>query len=171
MINKLKSEKGITGIDLTVSLIIITLFISIIVALSANLSTSLASKRRLEVATNCMTEIMEKLDEIDYESVVISSTESENTITDIANRTFTAGTFEAEVKEILSKDEYKILTVDIYKEGYLPEGENLDLVKKVTVKIKYKINNKEEKIEFTRLKTKYNVELWKGKNIWNLKKV
>lgn len=159
MINKLSSEKGITGIDLTISLIIITLFISIITALSANVTTSLTSKKRLEIATNCMTDIMEMIDSIEYSKIAISENQDENKIMDIASGSFFDGTFESEIKEILQKDEYKILSVDIEKENCKPDGEEEDLLKKITVYVKYKVNNKEEVIKVTRLKPKYDIDL------------
>lgn len=163
MINKLKSQKGITGIDLTLSLILIMIFISIIASLSLNASTSLASKRRLELLSNCITQIMEKLDGIPYENVVISDTESENTVSNIKQsntNNYSENTFEHEVQKILNnKEEYKIFAIDIVKEKYIPEGEVDDLVKKITIKITYNLNNQDEKIEVTRLKTKYNVDL------------
>ena len=81
MFKKLKSEKGITGVDVSISIIIIMLFLSIIIAASMNVSTSLASKRRLEIATNCMTEIIEKIDEMDYDIVKINPNNSTNNTT------------------------------------------------------------------------------------------
>lgn len=160
MINKLKSEKGITGIDLTISLIIITLFISIIVALSMNVSTSLASKKRIEIATNCMKEIMEKIDGMSYENVeeiaefeLIQHVKVEN-----------PSTLKEHMQNIVIAEgkNYDILEVKLKTEKYTPNLEDdtqPDLVKKVTVKITY---NEDEPLEVTRLKTRYNVNLEKN---------
>jgi len=173
MLNKLKSEKGITGIDLSVSLIVITLFISIIVSLSMNVSTSLLSKKSLEIATNCMTAIMEKVDSMDYDKVEV--TDGFETITRVGDYGATIN-FKNEIKGILNeKDEegnfkYDILTVELKVEDYVPENIKTEaeeknkkvasLTKKVTVIINYKTNNKNEPpIEVTRVKSRYNIDL------------
>lgn len=174
MFNKLKSQKGITGIDLSISLIIIMLFVSIIAVLSMNASSSLASKRRLELATNCMTEIMEKLDSMSYADVeIIESFETifspEETYTDENNGEHI---LRESVQTILAqKDEnneykYGILQVELKVKGYVPNDYTVesgdtapDLIKKVTVRITYKLNNEPEVVEVTRLKTRYNVDL------------
>jgi len=83
MLNNVKSQKGITGIDISISILIIMLFISIISGLIISVSTSITSKKCLEIATNCMTEIMEKIDEIDYGEIDISDNENENIIDNI----------------------------------------------------------------------------------------
>lgn len=159
MLNKLKSEKGITGVDVSISIIIIMLFLSIIIAASMNVSTSLASKRRLEIATNCMTEIIEKVDEMDYDNVeIISDPVSINN-----NETYADNTLKKEVQTILKDEEknYDILKVELKVENHYPQGETdkVDIVKKVTVKIIYELNNKEEFLEVTRVKPRYNVNL------------
>lgn len=166
MINKLKSQKGITGIDLTVSIIIIMLFISIITLLAVNVSTSLSAKRRVDLATECMTKIMEQIDKIDYNNVEIVDTTQVS-----SGSTYTASSLLESVKTIVfnttldSKwQDYDIsnygdiLNVSISAENYLPEGETEDLLKKVTVKIGYRVNKKDETIEVSRLKPKYEVE-------------
>ena len=169
MIKTLKSEKGIAGIDLTISIIIIMLFVSIIATLSMNVSTSLTSKKRIEIATNCMTEIMEKVDSMSYENVeeitdfeTILPAEIESPIS-----------LKENVQNILWEEEleekkgYHILQVQLKTEKYEPENytpdieddTSPDLVKKVTVKITY---NEDEALEVTRLKTRYNVNLEKN---------
>lgn len=166
MINKLKSQKGITGIDLTISIIIIMLFISIITLLAVNVSTSLSAKRRVDLATECMTKIMEQIDKIDYNNVEIVDTTQVS-----SGSTYTASSLLESVKTIVfnttldSKwQDYDIsnygdiLNVSISAENYLPEGETEDLLKKVTVKIGYRVNKKDETIEVSRLKPKYEVE-------------
>ena len=49
---KIKSEKGITNIDLTVSIILITLFVAIIATLMFTINTSSSSMERKTEATN-----------------------------------------------------------------------------------------------------------------------
>jgi len=180
MIKKLKNQKGITGIDLTISIIIIMMFISIIAALSMNLSTSLASKRRLDAATNCMTEIMEKLDEIDYSYVHETKDEDDKyvffTIKNIDNKDENI-TYNSELDPtnlnneiagiIENNPDYRILSAYLKVENYTsdnwktenPDEQAPDVLKKVTVQITYKLNNENETIEITRLKPRYNVDL------------
>jgi len=173
MLNKLKSEKGITGIDLTISIIIIMMFVSIIAAASMNISSSLTSKRRIEIVTDFMTEAMENLDSMEYDKIYISKTKDENNISNVKelediNDTDNKYNFEKELINILNNNEnYNILTVGVVKEAYVPsdyvpenEGDTPpDLIKKITLEIKYKINNNDETISVTRLKTRYNVDL------------
>lgn len=166
MFNKLKSQKGISGIDLTISIIIIMLFISLIALLAINVSTSLSAKRRVDLATECITKIMEEIDKIDYSSVeIINDTELAE------SATYAASSLREAIKNIVFNNsidpkwqEYgisnygDILTVSIKTENYLPEDETQDLLKKVTVKVKYRLNKKDETIEVSRLKPKYEVD-------------
>lgn len=166
MLNKLKSEKGITGIDITVSLIVITMFISILTALSLNVSSSLTSKKMLEKATSCMKEIMEKVDELDYNSVeIINDFEPIKSFDEYYTDEDGSHEFREEIQNILfqkdENDKFKYNRLSVYPkvEDYKPEGETASLIKKVTIKIIYNLNNKEEVIEVTRLKTRYNIDL------------
>lgn len=157
MFNKLKTQRGITGIDITISIIIIMLFISIIATLSINISTSVASKERMNLATECISKIMEELDRLEYDNIeIISNFETIKT-----NVGYSSNTLKQAVKEILLEEDagYDVLDVSIKTENWYAEGKTTDLLKKLTVKVTYKLNQKDQTIEVSRLKPKFTIDL------------
>ncbi|MCI8412299.1 MAG: type II secretion system protein [Clostridia bacterium] len=126
---KLKSEKGFTGIDIAISIVVLFIFVSLIASLiyNYNISSKEATRKStaLELAINEIENIKTK--EIDA----------------INNET-TETTEEGFFKTIEIKD-----YADIAKE---PKEENI--VKKVTVKISYMSNGKEENVELSTIVTK-----------------
>lgn len=125
---KIKSEKGITNIDLTVSIILITLFVAIIATLMYTINTNSSSIERRTEATNYAINEIESLKAQDFVSLQ-DTDEATNGFTNITD---------AEGKP--TGYAKKITIVDY---ANLPENQENDtiisgLVKKVTVEISYK---------------------------------
>lgn len=124
-----KNEKGFTLIDITVALIIILLFMSIISVLFFNLTKNSKGVERESEATYIATNILEAYKAQNYSDIAIG----EKTYTD-------------ETIEIITGQPITIpqgYTAIISVTNYRPTGENEenDLVKKVVVTVRYKLAN------------------------------
>lgn len=129
-----REEKGITGIDITVSIIIITLFIGIIATLLFNINSSSGGIGRKTEATNYAITEIEKIKAMDFASL---------------NNTEESGYIE-------NTPYYKEVSVLDYAD--FPENEGKDkvhgLVKKISVIISYKNGKNTEKVELATVITK-----------------
>ncbi len=133
----IKSEKGITGIDITVSIIIITLFVAIIATLIYNINSNSKSVERRSEATNYAINEIEKIKAADFDT--IDTLAGEENIEDTGY--------------------HKKITITDYAD--LEENKENDtlvpgLVKKVTVEISYKDGNSTETVDLSTVVTKNN---------------
>lgn len=136
---KIKSEKGITNIDLTVSIILITLFVAIIATLMYTINTNSSSIERRTEATNYAINEIESLKAQDFVSLQ-DTDEATNGFTNITD---------AEGKPT---GYAKKITITDY--ANLPENQENDtiisgLVKKVTVEISYKDGDAIETVDLS----------------------
>lgn len=141
---KIKSEKGISNIDLTVSIILITLFVTIIATLMYSITVSSNSMERKAEATNYAINEIEKLKAQDFTS--LQDTDEETN--DFTNITDNEGNPTGYAK--------KITIIDY---ANLPENQDDEtilsgLVKKVTVEISYKEGDKIETVDLSTVITK-----------------
>lgn len=126
--NRLKNNKGITGIDLTISIIVLTIFAGLIVGLMVNNYNVAIEIQKGANAMSYATMILEKVDEKAYEKV------TDNFVQELGD-------------EILINSDY---TVNF---KVIQEDDN-DYVKRVTVKVTYTVNNEEKSLEIRKLKIK-----------------
>lgn len=125
---RIKNEQGITNIDLTITIILITLFITIIATLIFTINRNSTSVERGTEATNYAINEIENLKAQDFESL----TDTDDTTNDFIDITDAEGQLTGYSKKI---------TITDY--ANLPENQDDDtilsgLVKKVTVEISYK---------------------------------
>lgn len=132
-----KSEKGLTGIDITVAVIVLTLFVAIITSLfySINL-TSLAIERKKE-ATSIAIKIIEELKVTDFNLL-----EKQEKAEYYKN---------AEGKET---PYYKEVIITDYADMEGNTDKVKGLVKKVTVKMSFKVGKNTESVEFSIIRKK-----------------
>ena len=135
----IKQEKGITGIDIAVSLGIISITLAILGALYFNLYISSAQIERKTEAINFATQILEKVDSYYY--------------SDITNNAFAVTEKSNGKKEIVGLEIPKGYNVATQIARY-PSGEDLDVLKQVTVTISYYIGEKENSISLRKNKSK-----------------
>ena len=126
----LKSEKGITQIDITVAIILIALFIAIIASLMTNINSNSNSIQRKAEATNYAINEIENLKAADFDTIDSLAGEE-----NIGNTGY-----------------YKKVTITDYAD--LEENQGNDtiisgLVKKVTVEISYKDGNTTQTIDLS----------------------
>ena len=135
----IKQEKAATGIDIAISLGIISITLAILGALYFNLYISNTQIERKTEAINFATQILEKMESYYYSDV----TQEAFTVSENANG-------KNEIVGIEIPKGYNV-TVQITK---YPEGESLDVVKQVAVTILYHVGEKEYSIVLSRNKEK-----------------
>lgn len=133
---KLKNNKGFTGIDISVAIVVFIIFSSIVITLFYN--TTITSKKieRKAIATNLCINIVETLKECEFDSLTTTG----DTPTLISLETLR--TISGETLEIPNGYEAQI-TIENYK------GENI--IKILEVIINYKENNKTEEVKIETL--------------------
>lgn len=136
---KIKNEQGITNIDLTITIILITLVITIIATLIFTINRNSTSVERGTEATNYAINEIENLKAQDFESL----TDTDDTTNDFIDITDAEGQLTGYSKKI---------TITDY--ANLPENQDDDtilsgLVKKVTVEISYKDGDTIETVDLS----------------------
>ncbi len=136
---KIKSNSGNTGIDIVISIGIITITLTILAALYFSLYISNAELERRTQAINYATQILEKASEYYY--------------ADVNTDNFQVQTLENGKKEIAGIEISKGYEVTVNIEPY-SENEQSDVVKNVEVTVKYNVSKKEDTITLSLYKTK-----------------
>ena len=138
MKKKLKEEKGITGIDIIVSVIIITMFVAIIAIIFSNITSNSKGIDRKTEATYKAISLIEEIKNAGIENV--------------------DKFIDAEGSSILDEEKNptpytKKVTVIDYTEMEGNEDKIPGIVKKVTVEVSYQNGGKTEKVELSTLLT------------------
>lgn len=128
----IKSQKGITGIEITVAIVMLTIFVSLISTIFINIYLNSTEAQRNTVATGYATQIAEMIDKMYYADV------EEDTLSE-------------KIEEINIPSGY---TVTANVENYTPNANSKDLVKTITVTVTYKVGNNEKNVQIERIKAK-----------------
>lgn len=136
----IKEEKGITGIDIAISIILITIFISLIGNLIVNININSKNTQRKSIATSYAVQEIEKLKSLGY----IEDYEDKGILKKDVIREEEiyekSGDFTGYHKTIFIED-YVLLNNDDTKVN--------NLVKKITVEISYKLGNKVQNVDIS----------------------
>ena len=141
----MKSEKGITTIDITVAIILITLFVAIIATLMYQINANSASTKRNSEATSYAIAEIEKLKAQDFDTLV-DTDEATNQFENITDETTNQATGYS--KRITITD-YANLPENIDDETIVP-----GLVKHVTVEIAYQDGDTMQTVDLSTVITK-----------------
>ena len=133
----LKEEQGITGIDITIAIILITIFVAIIATLYFNIQKTSDDIERKTQATAYSVQIIEEIKANGFDSL---PTVSENT-------NLIDGYEDKYIKEN-GKDTpyYQTVRVEDYSQLEGSGAIQPDIVKKITVIIKYRSGNEDQEI-------------------------
>ena len=127
-----KSEKGFTGIDISIAIVVLFIFITIVSILAYNIN---SLKREIELKSEALYLAINEIEEIKLNGIVDGEEiEVEN----------------EEIKEGFFKT---VTTVD-YTELEGNEGKIRDLVKEVKVKISYMFKSQQQDVEISTLITR-----------------
>ncbi len=163
MINlKLKNEKGAIGTDAFISILVITLFVGLIATLTYNIYITTMKTKRTSQATSYIVEIFEYVDKlyysdvteeklVDYVNEKYNNTEISETNEKIASARNTTNLENTDDTKNILETPYKI------EIAITPYNENLDIVKTITVTVKYNLASKEETLTMSRVRAKENL--------------
>ena len=129
---KIKSEKGITTIDITVSIVLITLFVAMIATIMYNINANSATIDRRTEATNYAINKIEELKSTSFEELNKMTSPVEEDISGTGYHQKITITDYADLEE--NKDDDTIIP---------------GLVKKVTVEISYKDGNTTQTVDLS----------------------
>ena len=141
-----KDEKGLTGVDITISIIVMTIFMAMIANLIVNIKLNTLDIKRKSIATSYVVQEIEKIRAQgyidDYDSKGINSEEilKDEDIYDKSE-------FSGYHKKVTIKD--YVLVVD-------KNTKTKDIVKEITVEISYKLGSEDKKIVISTYVSKEN---------------
>ena len=141
-----KDEKGLTGVDITISIIVMTIFMAMIANLIVNIKLNTQDIKRKSTATSYAVQEIEKIKAQgyinDYDSMGINS---EETLKD--EDIYNNSEFSGYHKKVTIKD--YVLVVD-------KNTKTKDIVKEITVEISYKLGSEDKKIVISTYVSKEN---------------
>ena len=143
----LSSEKGITIIDIILSVILISIFITIITVISGSIEKSNSNIQRDNEALYYAIDTIETIKGSDFSILPKVGTDK---IQDKQNRSYGYITD----KNGENTPYYRTITVQDYTETEKGKGKEAEVLKKVTVEIQYKQDNKNKTITLSTIKTK-----------------
>ena len=141
-----KDEKGLTGVDITISIVVMTIFMAMIANLIVNIKLNTLDIKRKSIATSYVVQEIEKIRAQgyidDYDSKGINSEEilKDEDIYDNSE-------FSGYHKKVTIKD--YVLVVD-------KNTKTKDIVKEITVEISYKLGSEDKKIVISTYVSKEN---------------
>ncbi len=143
----LSSEKGITIIDIILSVILISIFITIITVISGNIEKNNGNIQRDNEALYYAIDTIETVKGIDFTILPKLGTQKIQNIPKLSD-----GYIIDEDGE--NTPYYRTVTVQDYTETEEGKGKEPEILKKITVEIQYRQDNKDRKITLSTIKTK-----------------
>lgn len=141
-----KDEKGLTGVDITISIIVMTIFMAMIANLIVNIKLNTQDIKRKSTATSYAVQEIEKIKAQgyinDYDSMGINS---EETLKD--EDIYNNSEFSGYHKKVTIKDYVLVISNNT---------KTKDIVKEITVEISYKLGSKDKKIVISTYVSKEN---------------
>lgn len=136
----MKSEKGYTGVDIAITIVVLFTLVSVIVILSYNFNSASKEVELKAKATEIAIEEIEAMKNIDY--------------SEIEQLSIAKGNSEYKVEEEIQGNQgfYRKVIVEDYADSNPDKIEGL--VKKITVQIKYKFKGKEQTVELSTVMAK-----------------
>lgn len=135
----MRSDKGITGIDITISVILITIFIGLISTLTYQIQKNSSDIERKTEATSYAVELLEQIKSEGFEKLPVKGNQKISSLPD--------GYITDQKGEATGY--YRTVTVLDYTDLPGNETKTPELLKKVTVQIMYKSGKNEQTIEMS----------------------
>ena len=144
---RLKQEKGITGIDLTIAVILISIFMGTILTVFTAVQKNSTKLERETEAMYYAVDTIETVKSLDFLQLPKKGTEKIENIDNLKD-----GYIKDKMGNITSY--YRTITVQDYTEMAGKENKITEILKKVTVKISYKDQNADKTVELSTIRTK-----------------
>lgn len=133
--SNIKDNKGFTAVDVSISIILVILFISVIGMLLYNIYISSSTSLRSAYALGYAIDIIETIDNTEYEQ--LDEQYAESIISNL------------EIPESYTTE------IQVQQYNQLPGNEDkLDLIKIVDLKLTYKVGDNDQVLQISRLKVK-----------------
>ncbi len=151
--DKIKQDKAFTGIDLSISIVILVIAVSVIASMSYNLYLSGSGIKRNVIATNYQIEIQEMIQTLEYSEVTFNDSNTLKSKLDTmlnTEGTVNENSYTARV------DNFDItVQIENYKDRFEKKENKEDYIKIITVKISYNLGktNNVQTLEIKTLKT------------------
>lgn len=134
-----KEEKGLTGVDIAISIVVMTIFIAMIANLIANITLNTQDIKRKSTATSYAVQEIEKIKAQGYiDDYNSKGIDSEDVLKD--EDIYSNSEFSGYHKKVTIKD-YVLVTNN--------KNKKQDIVKEITVEISYKLGGKDKKVTIT----------------------
>ena len=149
---KIKEEKGITGIDITIAILVITLFISLLITLFYNLNANSTTIQRKTEATHIAIKVIEGIKANGFSNY--QSYGSAVEYADNKKKEYDDGTYEIVDQGSVEENSAYYQTISVIDYSRMKENignTNIipNLVKKVSVEISYKDRNQTESVRLS----------------------
>lgn len=135
----MRKEKGFTGVDIIISIFVITIFVAIIGNLIINVNLNNKSIERRTIATSYAIQEIEKIKSLKYQEQY--------------NNKGLKGKEILEQKEIYQNEKFTGYNKTIYIEDYISiiqnEEKEPNIVKQITIEISYLLGNKNQTVELS----------------------
>ena len=139
----MKSEKGFTGVDIAISVVVLFIFVSLIISLIYGIN---SSSKEVELKSEATALAVEEIENIKTKKIETLESELDN-----QEIKYGASEQEAETQQI--KDGfYRRIIIQDYND--LDKSKVPDIVKKVTVQILYRFKAQEQKVELSTVLSK-----------------
>lgn len=134
-----KEEKGLTGVDIAISIVVMTIFIAMIANLIANITLNTQDIKRKSTSTSYAVQEIEKIKAQGYiDDYNSKGIDSEDVLKD--EDIYSNSEFSGYHKKVTIKD-YVLVTNN--------KNKKQDVVKEITVEISYKLGGKDKKVTIT----------------------
>lgn len=134
-----KEEKGLTGVDIAISIVVMTIFIAMIANLIANINLNTQDIKRKSTATSYAIQEIEKVKAQGYiDDYNSKGIDSEDVLKD--EDIYSNSEFSGYHKKVTIKD-YVLVTNN--------KNKKQDVVKEIMVEISYKLGGKDKKVTIT----------------------
>lgn len=140
----IRKENGVTGIDISIAVVVLFIFVSLIASLIYNYNVSVKESTRKTQALNLAIDEIEKVKKNGFSKYENLDKNSDGT--EIENNQSIAG----------NEGFFKTIEITDYTDIEGNENEQKDVVKRVTVIISYKSKGESQEIELSTLLTKEN---------------
>ena len=161
----LKEQKGIAASDALIAVLIIILFTGLVATISYNIYLSNMSIKRMSKATSYIIDMFEHIDKEDYANITHEKLANYFNNKYYYEQDGITPKSDAQVKVKEHDEELETpfkseITIVKYNEQAGNE-DKFDLVEEITMKVSYKLGNKDQNIEMTKTKAKErnNVDL------------
>lgn len=139
----LKNEKGVTGVDITIAIILITIFVAIIATLFFNIRRTSSDIERRTQATAYAVSIIEQIKANGFDDLPTVS-DGTNIITGYEDKYIQDNGVDTPYYQTIRVEDYSEIVESTGEEEIQP-----DVVKKITVTIAYKSGNENQEISLS----------------------